>query len=290
MYQRGGFKPRGAPYQSLMPFTSAQFTHPCDTRALLKRLRAIAEIASDRVDGAKLKLRVAGTFTHEGYEHEILCAEVTGTPAGHDSIRLGLFAGIHGDELAGCAALVELVASLSTNSGRIAGYELFIYPVVNPVGCERATRTNHAGKDLNREFWRNSPEAEVRAIEVELSAGQFHGIITLHTDDTSEGLYGYAHGRMLNESLLTPALEAAEQFLPLDRRAIIDGFPARAGLICDCFSGVLAAPPEQRPQPFDLIFETPGSAPFDLQVSATVAALDSILQTYPGFIAYAQDL
>jgi hypothetical protein len=239
---------------------------------------------------AALALHVAGTFNHEGREHEILCARIVGADAGHDPIRLGLFAGIHGDEPAGCAALVELAAALAADPARAAGYELFLYPVVNPVGCERGTRVNHKGKDLNREFWRKSGEAEVQAIEAELLTHQFHGIITLHTDDTAEGLYGYAHGRTLNEALLAPALEAAKRFLPLDERAVIDGFPARAGLICDCYAGVLSAPPEQQPQPFDLIFETPGHAPLPLQVSATVAALDSIIRTYPGFIAYAQDL
>jgi len=239
---------------------------------------------------ADLELQIAGEFTHEGCRREILCVRISGAFAGHDPIRLGLFAGIHGDEPAGCAALVELAASLAADPERVAGYELFLYPVVNPIGFERGTRQNGAGKDLNREFWCNSEEIEVQAIEAALRTHQFHGIITLHTDDTSEGLYGYAHGRTLNEALLTPALDAAKQFLPLDDRAIIDGFPARAGLICDCFAGVLSAPPEQRPQPFDLIFETPGTAPFDLQVSATVAALDSIIRTYPGFIAYAQDL
>ena len=71
---------------------------------------------------------------------------------------------------------------------------------------------------------------------------------------------------------------------------MIDGFPASAGLICDCFAGVLSAPPEQRPKPFDLIFETPAHADFDLQVAATAAALEAILATYPGFISYGQDL
>jgi hypothetical protein len=94
----------------------------------------------------------------------------------------------------------------------------------------------------------------------------------------------------LNEALLAPALTAASHFLAVDDRAVIDGFPARAGLICECFAGVLSAPPEQRPAPFDLIFETPAHAPFDLQVAATVAALDAIIATYPGFISYAQDL
>jgi hypothetical protein len=278
------------PVLNLMSVTFSHLAQPCDSRDLLERLRAIIAEKSAGMNAVELKLRVVGTFTHEDGRHEIWCVRMSGAPAGHDPIKLGLFAGIHGDEPTGCAALVELVAALAANPQRICGYDLFIYPIVNPVGCERGTRVNHQGKDLNREFWRNSAEVEVRAMEAELRARQFHGIITLHTDDTSEGLYGYAHGRTLNESLLTPALEAARQFLPLDGRAVIDGFPARAGLICDCFTGVLAAPPDQRPQPFDLIFETPGTAPFDLQVSATVAALDSILRTYPGFIAYAQDL
>jgi hypothetical protein len=61
-------------------------------------------------------------------------------------------------------------------------------------------------------------------------------------------------------------------------------------LIHECFKNVLSAPPEQRPKPFDLIFETPAHAPFGLQVSAAVAALEQIVSLYPGFIAYAQDI
>lgn len=197
---------------------------------------------------------------------------------------------MHGDEPAGCEALLEFVAATVTEPARVAGYDLSIYPVVNPSGYESRTRENSAGKDLNREFWRQSTQREVRLLEAELRLQQFDGIITLHSDDTSEGVYGYAHGRTLNEALLAPALNAASEFLPLDRRAMIDGFAACDGLIRDCFQCVLSAPPEQRPKPFDLIFETPGHAPFSLQVAATVAALEAIIATYPGFIAYAQDL
>ena len=239
---------------------------------------------------AGVELNVVGQFCHDGREHQIPRIWISGSYAGHDPIRLGIFAGIHGDEPAGCAALVDLAMALAADPTRAAGYELSLYPVVNPIGYERGTRTNHTGVDLNREFWRDSIETEVNVMERELRTQQFHGIITLHADDTSEGVYGYAHGRTLNEALLKPALVAASRWLPLDQRAVIDGFPASESLICDCYRGVLSAPPEQSPQPFDLIFETPGNAPFDLQVAATVAALESIISTYPGFIAYAQDL
>lgn len=265
------------------------YSYPC-THALLEPLRAFARDEAAQAARVGLTIETIAAFAHEEQRHEIVRVRLAGPYAGHDPIRLGLFAGIHGDEPAGCSALVEFALALAADPGRVAGYELFIYPVLNPVGLSRGSRVNHANKDLNREFWCDSTEVEVQAIERELRSHEFHGIITLHADDTCEGVYGYAHGRTLNEALLGPALAASKRFLPLDERGVIDGFPASAGLICDCFAGVLSAPPEQRPQPFDVIFETPAHAPLAAQVAATVAALDAIVATYPGFISYAQDL
>ena len=253
-------------------------------RALIEPLQ---RFTAERVH---LEFQSAGRFIDVTGQHEIHRVVIKGAYAGHDAIRLGIFGGLHGDEPAGCTALGELALKLTEYPAAAAGYELYLYPVVNPVGYQRGTRTNHSGKDLNREFWRCSREPELVIMEQELRTRQFHGIITLHSDDTCEGVYGYAHGRTLNEALLKPALVAAERWLPLDRRAVIDGFEANASLICQCHQGVLSAPPDQSPRPFDLIFETPANAPFDLQVGATVAALESIISAYPAFIAYAQDL
>lgn len=252
--------------------------------ALQQRARLLA------AGNPTLDLSSIDRFSVSGQSYEVPRLVFTGPTAGHDPIRIALFAGIHGDEPAGCTALLDLAADFSRQPHRAAGYELWIYPLINPTGYERASRANASGKDLNREFWRGSLEVEVQGLERELRAQSFAGIITLHADDTCEGMYGYAHGRTLNEALLEPALRAAAKYLPIDTRAVIDGFPARAGLICDCFAGVLSAPPEQKPQPFDIIIETPAFAPFDLQVNASVAALESILAAYPGFISYAQDL
>src|SRR5688572_11063792 len=130
-----------------MPVSSSSVTCRHDTRALLERLRAVALVRSTHDRPAEFKSWVAAAFTHEGCRHEIVCARIAGAAAGHDPIRLGLFSGIHGDEPAGCAALVELASSLMSDPARVAGYELFLYPVINPVGCERGTRANHAGKD-----------------------------------------------------------------------------------------------------------------------------------------------
>jgi hypothetical protein len=231
-----------------------------------------------------------GGFSAEGRPYSIQRIHFPGPAAGHKPIRIGLFAGVHGDEPAGPAALGVFLNSLAREPARAMGYDLWIYPIVNPTGLERGVRENWLGKDLNREFWRNSAQPEVRIIEAELETGKFDGLITLHADDTCEGHYGYSHGRAMEDSLLRPALEAAERVLPRDIRGWIDGFSASQGVISECFEGILSPPPRQRPQPFNLIFETPAGAALDLQIAAHVAAVDAILATFRGYISYAQDL
>ena len=262
----------------------AQSMELSNLQSLFEPLHGLAAVAEG------LKGEVIGKFSRDDLKEEIWRFHLVGPDAGHDPVRLGLFAGVHGDEPAGCAALVQFLTTLAAEPQRAAGYELCAYPIVNPTGYRRGTRETSAGKDLNREFWRESDEPEVKCLEAELRSHRFHGLITLHADDTCEGLYGYSHGQTLDEMLLGPALRAAERVLPRDRRKIIDGFNARDGVISDCFQGILSGPAEQNPRPFNLIFETPARAPFKDQVAATVAALDTIIEGYRGFIAHAQYL
>jgi hypothetical protein len=255
-----------------------------DIHALLDPL-----VALDR-PGSPLRYDLVASFPHEGEIHPLPRLVFSGPPAAHDPIRLALFGGLHGDEPASVLAPLAFLERLVADPARATGYNLTVYPLCNPVGYARATRHNGADLDLNREFWRGSVQPEVVALERDLAARDFDGIITLHADDTAEGVYGYTHGRVLNEALLEPALRSAGYILPRDRRAQIDGFPARDGKIDACFQGILCAPPGRRPRPFDLIFETPARAPIDLQVEAAVTALDTILDEYRVFLAYAPNL
>jgi hypothetical protein len=240
--------------------------------------------------GVQLETECAGAFVHDGHRHEIERIRFLGPQAGHEPVRIGIFAGIHGDEPAGTAALRLFLGSLLEDPSRGAGYELFAYPAVNPVGLARGTRGNCSGMDLNREFWKGSRQPEIPIIENEIRNHRFNGLIALHADDSCEGTYGYSHGNAMEDSLLRPALIAAGKVLPRDLRASIDGFHAHEGIISDCFQGVLSPPPEQHPRPFNLIFETPANVPLDVQAAAHVAALDAILATYRGYISYAKDL
>jgi hypothetical protein len=233
---------------------------------------------------------VAGSFTAAKRYYTIPRFTLLGPEGGGPQQRIGLFALVHGDEPAGAYALQQLLETLVDHPSLATGYAVVCYPVCNPTGYKDGTRHNRAGFDLNREFWRGSTQPEVRILEEELATQNFDGIIALHADDSSDGLYGYAHGRVLNENLLVPALQASEQVLPRNHGRMIDGFHAVDGIICDCFRGVLAPPPQQKPRPFEIIFETPARALLEQQVAAAAVALETILGVYRVFISYAANL
>lgn len=233
--------------------------------------------------------RDALAFELDGEPHEIPRFVFRG-PNSSDPIRLGIFAAIHGDEPAGALALVRFLQDLCAEPDLAENYLITAYPVCNPGGFADNTRHSRRGLDLNREFWRQSAEAEVRLLEQELKTRRFNGIIQLHADDTSDGLYGFVRGATLTEEILRPALAAAGAALPLNRNPLIDGFAARDGIIYDHYEGVLAAPAQMEPVPFEIIFETPHLAPMEKQVAAFDLFLRAVLKEYRRLISFAQNI
>ena len=211
-------------------------------------------------------------------------------PNSSDPIRIGVFAAIHGDEPAGALAAARFLLELASEPALAQNFHLQIYPICNPTGFEDNTRQSRRGRDLNREFWRASAEAEIEILEHELRTGRFNGIIQLHADDTSEGIYGFVRGHTLTENLLRPALCEAGKILPRNINAMIDGFAARDGIICDHYQGILAAPAQIDPIPFEIIFETPHLAPIAQQVEALVVAMRTILGEYRRLISFAANI
>ena len=183
--------------------------------------RSIAELLAplDQLAAASSNLVAnrGAQFMSGGQSYELPRYVFMGPKGGDDMIRIGIFAGIHGDEPEGVHALIQFLSLLERKPELAAGYCLFVYPVCNPTGFEDRTRQSRSGKDLNREFWNGTEEPEVKLLQSELVAHSFQGIISLHTDDSSRGFYGFAHGATLTKNLIEPALQAAEQFLPRNK-------------------------------------------------------------------------
>ena len=260
----------------------------------LRAKRSVNDLVAplDRLarNSESLLAKPVGRFQNDAQDYELPRYLFVGPKGGDEPIRIGIFAGIHGDEPEGSYALVEFLSLLERNPELATGYCLFVYPVCNPTGFEDNTRVSRRGRDLNREFWNNSREPEVALLQEEITRHAFHGMISLHTDDTSHGLYGFVRGATLAKHLLRPALAAAESILPRNRNNVIDGFTARDSIIFDGYHGVLSAPPKSRPRPFEIIFEILQNAPQYQKRQALIVALQTILSEYRKFIAYASNL
>ena len=258
------------------------------------RVRSIANLLAPleqlAAHSANLVASREAYFESRGERYDLAHYMFIGPRGGDAPIRLGIFAAIHGDEPEGAYALVRFIEFLEKYPEIAQGYLLSILPVCNPTGFEDNTRVSRNGKDLSREFWKNSSEPEVRLLQSELLTRAFNGLISLRTDATSEGFYGVVRGATLTKHLIGPALAAAEQFLPRDERVNIDGFAARHGVVRDDREGVLSAPPGVRSRPFEIILAAPKAPPAYLKECAFVAALQTILTEYRKLIAYAPNL
>jgi hypothetical protein len=179
---------------------------------------------------------------------------------------------------------------MEVNPFLFRAYRIHLYPICNPTGFEDGTRHARSGHDLNREFWRGSSDPEIGLLERELLTQKFHGLIALHSDDTSDGLYGFARGHTLTEHLLKPALAAAQAALPVNMGSMIDGFHAVDGIIHCGYDGILSSPPGVAPAPFEIVLESPHHAPADLQRTAFVLALTEILREYRRLMSYAANI
>lgn len=248
------------------------FTGDRSPRAFKRRRRMILRDPAEN-EGGIFVPKIISKPLHPGY-----------------GFKFAIFAGLHGDEEAGTLAAFDIVRWASEQPVELNDFELHIYPVCNPTGRRGNTRHSGSGRDLNREFWTGSSEPEVRYLESELRREKYDGIISLHSDDTSDGCYGFVSGSLLSQHLLEPALRSAETVLPRNPSQVIDGFLATRGIITDGYPGVLSAPPEQRPRALEIVFETPALAPMNQQVKATVLAVRSILAGYRQLQAFAPNL
>jgi protein MpaA len=254
------------------------------------RASAAELLAPLRPDGPAWRRALLAEWEYTGATHRLESFTFTGPPGGGTTVRVGIFAGIHGDEPAGVAAAARFLPLLASEPEMARGYELTIYPLCNPTGLALGVRNAASGRDLNREFWLGSNEREVMVLEQELRTRRFDGLIALHADDETPGLYAFALGAQVTAHVVEPALLAAEHFLPRNSHPVIDNFMAEKGLIRQGYPGMLCAPPEQTPRPFEIVFETPTTADFEKQVEANLIFLRTALDQYLQLQAVAQDL
>jgi protein MpaA len=165
---------------------------PPQERRSVERLLAPLEAVAEK--SPRFISKSMGQFENAGNTYSLPRFVYLGAKGGGDTLRIGIFATIQGNEPEGALALSRLVDVLEANHEISKGYALYLYPVCNPTGFEDNTSHSRNGKNLDQEFWNDSGEAEVRYLQSEIWMHAFDGIITLRSDDISEGFSGHAAG------------------------------------------------------------------------------------------------
>jgi predicted deacylase len=137
-----------------------------------------------------------------GAPRTLLCVELGAA----DLPVVALSAGVHGDEPAGPAALLDLLESGNLDSR----YAYRIWPCTNPTGMDAGTRASGDRLDINRTFGRGGGSPEAKAVIMANRDRKFALSIDLHEDCDAEGFYCYDYGDGSLGRAVVAALDAAD--------------------------------------------------------------------------------
>ena len=140
---------------------------------------------------AYLSLKEIGKVDYEGFKAPIWCVSFrVEEPAFY---RVLINAGIHGNEPAGVAFVLQLVEQLARNPYRQLSIAIDIIPIVNPWGWVHDIRFNRDGIDINRDF-STFDSREARIIADFLEDRHYDLMLDLHEDPYASGFYVYQYG------------------------------------------------------------------------------------------------
>jgi hypothetical protein len=201
-----------------------------------------------------------------------------------DAPALYFSSGIHGDEISGPLALLELVRRPEF----FAEFDVTMFPILNPDGLAQGIRYNGDGIDLNRDY-RNPKSAEIAGhLEALRTLGRFAATMVLHEDYEGIGAYLYELNENLCPTLGRDIITAMGRHVPIDLRPEIEEVRAIGGIIQRSDLVRKHGPVEEREEWPEGIYlmqhhsrvsfttETPKPFPLAARVAAQVAAVETL--------------
>ncbi|HEY3761817.1 MAG TPA: M14 family metallocarboxypeptidase [Verrucomicrobiae bacterium] len=221
---------------------------------------------------------VANTFYETG-EFKLLALHrrLTSSP---DAKRVYISAGIHGDEPAGPLAALRLLEENAWPEN----LELWLCPCLNPIGFKSNLRTNAKGLDLNRGYLNPIADEIIAHINWLEHQPSFDLCLMLHEDWESHGFYLYEQNPENRESFAEAMIEAVEKVCPIDRSDMIEGRPAKNGIVRP---NIKPADRPDWPEAFHLIthktrqtytLEAPSDFSLPTRANALVAAVNAAVK------------
>ena len=194
---------------------------------------------------------------------------------------LYISAGVHGDEPAPVAALIDWAED---NIALLLQAHATILPLFNPHGLSLNTRTDEVGTDLNRNF-HDPSHPHIGPWKQSMNGRTFSVGLMLHEDYDAQGMYAYELSGTSGIRAET-FLKASDAFIPRDHRPKIDGHISKQGVIAKRnIPRHLPGLPEaivvyREHAPATLTFESPSEYSLESRVRAHKAIIDKAFREF----------
>jgi hypothetical protein len=238
-----------------------------ETRAS-KVLRSLDQLSQKRDHLYSTRIRTGGHRTSSQISRYVFEGEqMRGTP-----IRIGVFAGLRGDDSVGPGAVASFLEDLVALPQLGDSLRIYAYPVVHAANFETATSSFQLSECIINQIGCKVLSSESYQIEREIFAIAFDGIITIRLADEIKNLKVSISDTLLHDVLVLPILSNLEPFLP----TIED-------CVCDSRRFLTVGTGLKR-KPFELTFQVPSSGWSGLYSIGLRIALHTIVDCYRRYV------
>jgi hypothetical protein len=264
------FKPRQRPSLNSNPYDSRQTTSPRYQKAesrVSKVLRPLDQLSESRQHLYATRILTRGHRASSQISRYVFEGEQTR----ESPIRIGIFAGLRGDDEVGPSAVSMFLADLVALPHLGNDLRIYAYPIVSAVDFETGTTYARPSQYIINETGCETLSSEAYQIEREIFAIGFDGIISIQVE---EGLNTFQVGisdPRLQDALVRPIVTSLESFLP--NIEDYDGGSARS----------LTAGIRLKRRPFELTFRVPSSGWSGLYAMGLRIALHTAVAGYRSY-------
>ena len=250
----------------LIPSVTSQYPRS-ETRAA-KVLRSLDQLSQKRDHLYSTRILTGGHRTSSQISRYVFEGDqLRGRP-----IRIGVFAGLRGDDSVGPGAVARFLEDLVALPQLGENLRIYSYPVVHAANFETATPSFRLSEYIINQIGCKVLSSESYQIEREIFAIAFDGIITIRLVDEIKNLKVGISNARLHDVLVRPILSTLEPFLPTIE-----------GCVCDSRRFLTAGNGLKR-KPFELTFQVPSSGWSGLYSIGLRIALHTVVDCYRRYV------
>jgi hypothetical protein len=265
------FKPRRRPNPTPNDDEPAQAAVPKYSGAKSRVSKVLRPL--DQLSGTRQHLYTTRILTRRGHRasSQISRYVFEGEQTSESPIRIGIFAGLRGDDEVGPAAVSMFLADLVALPYLANDLRIYAYPIVSAANFETGASYCEPSQYVTNQTGCETLSSERYQIEREIFAIGFDGIISIQIEDGIENVKVGISDSRLHEALVRPILSSLEPFLP----NVED---------CEGSSGrSLTTGIRFKRRPFELTFRVPSSGWSGLYAMGLRIAFHMVVDCYRSF-------